>query len=248
VFQSPEVVFARFSLDWLFDADRMPPAAHWSLGEGRGSVITSSGSEPYDGRVIGGRWVTDGGASALAFDGSQTYVDFGDVLDPGTGSLTVTLWFRRADAAPPGSQQGLITKGNLVSAYAGWSVLLASDGRPVVRVNAGGGTTQRASQQRDAGVMDDDWHHLALVIDRGRRCVTGFLDGSNDGWLPGGSGPAGDSITGFGTIDSPEPLRLGCTSRDGTPGAFFDGLITDVRIFRRPLSNLELEELARAGR
>ncbi len=248
VFQSPEVVFARFSLDWLFGTDRVPPAAHWPLNEGRGSMITSSGAQSYDGRVVGGRWVNDGGAPTLAFDGSEAYVDLGDILDPGTGSLTITLWFRRAGAAPPESQQGLITKGNLVSGYAGWSMVLAKDGRPVVRVNAGGGTEQRASQQCAGGVLDDDWHHLALVIDRSRNSVTGFLDGSNDGWVSGGSGPATDAIAGFGAIDSAEPLRLGCTSRDGTPADFFAGRMDDVRIHRRALSNLELEELSRSGR
>ncbi|WP_152362706.1 sialidase family protein [Microlunatus speluncae] len=248
IFQSPEVVFARFSLDWLYDNDRVPPAARWALDEGSGELVASSGSQRYDGRISGAGWVTDGGRSALAFDGSGAYVDFGDVLDPGSGSLTVTLWFRRSTGAPPGAQQGLITKGNLVSGYAGWSVVLAADGRPVVRINAGGGTAQRASQQRATGVLDDDWHQLALVIDRARRSVTGFLDGSNEGWQPGGSGPAGNVITGFGAIDSGEPLRLGCTSRDGVPADFFAGRIDDVRIHRRALSDLELEELHRAGR
>ncbi len=248
IFQSPEVVFARFSLDWLFDTDRRPPVARWTLDEGAGELVASTGSQRYDGRVSGAQWVVDGGRPAMAFDGSGAYVDFGDVLDPGTGSLTVTLWFRRAGSAPPGTPQGLITKGNLLSGHAGWSMVLAPDGRPVVRVNAGGGTVQRASQQQAAGVLDDDWHQLALVLDRPRRSVTGFLDGSNYGWQPGGSGPAANVITGFGAIDSVEPLRLGCTSSGGVPGDFFAGRIDDVRIHRRALSNLELEELHRAGR
>ncbi|GAB3761317.1 sialidase family protein [Microlunatus parietis] len=248
VYQSPRVVFARFTLDWLFDTDRPAPVARWRLDEGSGDRVASSGSERYDGRVVDASWVRDGGRPVLEFDGRAGFVDFGDVLDPGPGSFTVSLWFRRASAAVPGRQLGLITKGNLVSTRAGFSVVLSTAGLPVVRVNAGGGTAQRASQQATTAVLDDDWHHLALVIDRSRRLVNGFLDGSILRWQSGGSGPATDVIDGFGPIDTAEPLRIGCTSVDGVVGDHFEGRIADVAVFRRALSNLHLEELARAGR
>lgn len=248
VYQSPRVVFARFTLDWLFDTERPAPEGRWRLDEGFGDTVTSTGGQGYEGRIEGASWVGDGGRPVLEFDGRSGYVDLGDVLDPDTGSLTVTLWFRRATGAAPERQQALITKGNLVSSHAGFSVLLAPDGRPVVRVNAGGGTEQRASQQRATGVLDDAWHQLALVIDRARGSVTGFLDGSTLGWQPGGSGPASDAIAGFGAMSSAERLRLGCTSRDGVAGDFFHGRLADLRLYRRALSNLHLEELARAGR
>ncbi|MFC7624164.1 sialidase family protein [Microlunatus sp. GCM10028923] len=248
VYQSPRVVFARFTLDWLFDTDRPAPEARWPLDEGSGDLVASTGSRSYDGRIDGAAWVPDGGGPVLEFDGRSGFVDFGGGLDPGTASLTVTLWFRRATGAPPERPQVLITKGNLVSSHAGFSVLLAPDGRPVVRVNAGGGAEQRASQQRATGVLDDAWHQLALVIDRARGSVTGFLDGSTLGWQPGGSGPVTDSIEGYGAIQSAESLRLGGSGGDSEPGDSFAGRVADLRIYRHALSNLHLEELARAGR
>lgn len=245
IYQSPRVVFARFTLDWLFDTDRPAPAARWSLDEGSGDRVASTGSQRYDGRISGATWVRDGGRAVLEFDGRAGFVDFGDVLDSGPGSLTVSLWFRRASGSVPGRQHGLLTKGNLVSTRAGFSLVLSTEGRPVVRVNAGGGTVQRASQQATTVVLDTDWHHLALVVDRARGSVTGFLDGSTLRWQSGGSGPAGDAIDGFGPIDTAEPLRIGCTTVDGVAGDHFEGRVRDVAVHRRALSNLELEELAR---
>ncbi len=69
----------------------------WLFDEGAGEVAKDSSGNGNDGELMNGaNWVEGKfGTKALSFDGSDDWVNFGDasdVLDVGTGEITVVYW------------------------------------------------------------------------------------------------------------------------------------------------------------
>ncbi|MEQ8604225.1 MAG: LamG-like jellyroll fold domain-containing protein [Marivibrio sp.] len=130
-------------------------------------------------------------------------------LEPGAGSFTVEAWVNLSTVAADGDQyEYIVSKGNITSGEAGWSI--SSIGNQLfVRVNGNDGFSQRASQ-RIPDVSDlEGWHHVALVVDRDANELRGYLNGSNDRWVDGGAGPSSNSIAGFDPIDSTTDMLIG---------------------------------------
>ena len=134
--------------------------------------------------------VIDGG---LCFSSGDS-VSFGEIGDPGAGSLSALLWFRLDSL---GGQRSLVSKG------AGWG-LSVDAGRLILRV-AGAGEIELASSL-SAGV----WHQAAMVIDREIGVVRGFFDGEEIAVLP---------VRAELVIDAPQGLSL---AADGTARVCLD--------------------------
>ncbi|MBM7785592.1 sialidase family protein [Tenggerimyces flavus] len=248
VYQSPDVVFARFDEAWLTTPEplrSLRPASVWKLDELSGTVARDSGSSARHGTVVGGTWVSAGrNGGALRLNGTSAYVDLHDVLDPGSGGYTVCLWFRRSSVATLTSPQVLASKGNRASQREGWSIMLTPPGNQLlVRVNAGT-NEQRASRQMTTPLSDTNWHHVALVVDRQAGVLRGYLDGTDAYWNNGGSGPTDNLIDGFGGIDNTDPLYIGAVVDQSASHDFFAGTIDDVQIFTAALNTREIAAIA----
>lgn len=249
VYQAPTVVFARFDQAWLTTPEPLRPvrpASSWPLDEQSGGSAHDA-TAGRDGVVVEGQWTRPGRyGGALSLNGTSAHVDFGDVLDPGTGSYTVSLWFRRSSAATLAAPQAIISKGNRVSQRPGWSILLTPPHSQLL-VRVGASATQRASRQTTTSVADTGWHHVALVIDRPAGIVRGYLDGTDAYWNNGGSGPTDNIIEGFGAIATAEHLHAGAIADAATPSDFFAGTLDDIRIFATALNTREIAEITRGG-
>ena len=91
------------------------------------------------------------------------------------------------------------------------------------------------SYSENAALVQDTWRHIAVVIDAVAEEVRFYAD-AQDVTSDGGAGtmPAGGSGS----------VHLGAyTSTSG----FFDGVIDDVRIYRRPLTALEIAAIYNSG-
>lgn len=236
------------------DTEIPVPAAYW----------TFDNADVVDGRVLDSIGVFEGTINAndrnpvefepgrfdeaLHFSGFAdnffSAVDFGHVLDPETESYSVSLWFNADIIAD--IPQFLIHKGNADSAQPGWSIWIGEgNGRIHCRGNwcfESPGCNVRNEEGKFGQFMDfqsglaDSWHHIAYVIDRENGFVRGYLDGSNEGWMPGGGGSEFDVLMPDTTIapedgldDSNPTLLMG---RRFTSGAPYAGLIDDVAIWK----------------
>src|SRR6266568_1078363 len=77
-------------------------------------------------------------------------------------------------------------------------------------------------------VSDSDWHHVAAT--RGGETVTFYIDG----------GPAGTVTISGDSADNPVPVRIGTDGPGYDAASMFNGLIDDVRIYNRALSQGEI--------
>jgi len=216
-----------FGQKWL-----VPPltevAAHWKLDESAGTTATDSSANSYHGTLLNGPiWQPTGGkvGGALQFDGIDDYVDIDDPNYKGvtgTASRTLVAWIKTS--ATSGSRN-IVSWGSNVTGEA-W-VLTVLDSKLALAVNGGiiVGSTN---------VADDNWHHVAAVLDDDGTADVSEVQLYVDGLLETASFVAAQPInTAIG-----DNVKIGIFGNGGT--THFNGLIDDVRIYDRALSNNEL--------
>ena len=168
--------------------------------------------------------------NTVQFDGIDDYVAAAHdpSFNPGSGGLTVETWFYY-DGTAPVSDQRMIGKGYLGSADEGWAINLGSDGNLSVLVNTEDAAVagNKAAQDFDLSGLTAGWHHVALVIDQSgaEGTITGYLDGSTDGWVADPT--VGDTFT-KAPIDNTDDVYV--ASR-GDGSNFYAGQLDDIRIW-----------------
>ena len=193
-----------------------PLTAHWALDESEGIVAANSnGSQglAYDGYIMGGAvWEPSGGmiGGALRFDGIDDYIINPAVVNPAKEHFSLFLWIQ-------GGAPGQV----VISEPLGPNWLsLDEGGRFITELTSS--DTSGGPLVSDTNITDGFWHHIGLVWDGSSRklCVDGVI-------------VAEDMQD---TLESPSnSLYIGTngTSDDGT---FFSGLIDDIRVFNRALT------------
>ena len=159
---------------------------------------------------------------ALDFDGVDDYVDCGndESLDFGPGDFTASLWFKANIMA--GMMVGTqINSGN----YQGWYLgsYYGNDLHFEVK-----DVDNRRTIANFEFTDTQSWHHL--VGAREGSLLTVYLDGVNK-----------INASGAGNIPFLDKLLIG--ARPSPVSSFFNGQISDVRIYNRALSAEEVEQL-----
>jgi len=144
-------------------------------------------------------------------DGVSKYFSGGDVLDGGTGDLSISSWIKMN--GPPSSNAIVAQK---YGGGTGYSVYVDTSGRLTGYIQDSGGF---AYSTDGPSITDDQWHHIALVFDRDGNMIR-YVDGSVYGILTDISSISGD-------ISSSASFSIGANSAGSS--FFFDGLIRDVR-------------------
>lgn len=179
---------------------------------------------------------------ALALNGSGATLPARDLHDPGSDSLSVSLWFKLAST---NGTQTLLSNGATDPSVAGYNVAIR-DGALVFRVHstaaasdAGVAAVQVAGLSRAAPAAGA-WHHFVAVIDRGSNTIRASLDGNDQGFTPVGSATlAADAV-----IRSVEALSLGALGAEHASNASVDAL----RVYPRALGASEIAILAESRR
>jgi len=133
-------------------------------------------------------------------------------LDPGHKSFTASLWFKYSQIEGDKMLIGKSSSGPNNMQYGGWEI--RSEGsRLEMQVSYRDRLMQNNAAiiaQADA-LVDGQWHHVAMVIDRENNQLRGYLDGTaliTQGTLPQGTGPitAAMNSSGYG---GGSPFRVG---------------------------------------
>jgi hypothetical protein len=197
-------------------------------------VVRDASGAGNDGRVFGATWVPDGkfgGAYHFSITNitDRIVIPNSDTLNP--DYVTVTAWIKAAD-----------TDGF-------WNRIMDKDFRYAYCLDLGGdynGKVHREKLQFESSrgtieasgrvLNDNRWHHVAAVYDG--QTVRCYLDGT------GPSHPAKNGPLKKSTWD----LCIGNSVVDYPEGDFlaFNGLIDEVRIYNRALSEAEVKTLATA--
>jgi carboxymethylenebutenolidase len=186
--------------------------AHYRLDEMDGPTAKDSAGA-NDGTLHGTPlWRPSGGRikGAIQLDGIDDYIGAGFVLDPASGPFSVFAWVQ-------GGGPGQVIVSQIEGAN--W---LATDavGRLMTGLSQPAGGRQVPSPlASESTITDGQWHHVGVVWDEMKRAL--YLD---DVLVREDSQP---SLAG-----SLGGVNIGCGATPA-PGAFFAGLIDDVRIYNQ---------------
>lgn len=213
---------------------------HWTFdGAHTSSTIADSSGQGNNGYFLGGATSTAKTigkiGQAFKFDGVDDRVKIANIIASNTSNLTVSFWMKSNTTANPGVP---LSKSRAAAETTGsWGFSRNSGGQMQFYVTNSTPTWNQATKN---GYADTLWHH-----------VVGTFDGSNVRIYV--DGQAGTSAALSGTIQtaSSYPVCIGSNNADsgGTcNGDEFNGIVDDVRIFNRTLSETEIKQLYNMGR
>ena len=200
----------------------------YNFNEGSGTIVRDASGHGITGNIFGATWTAGGRyGNALSFNGSSSYVDLGNpALLQITGSMTWSAWVKAA-ANPPDDGQ-IVAKSNNLS---GWQHKTSPDTGPHTFGVAVAGGTYAFAQRYSATVRSlNVWYHVAGVYNATARTLDIYVNGIRNNGVLIGTIPASQ-------VNAAVNMNIG--RRSG--GYYFNGIIDDVRIYNRALSQAEIQ-------
>ncbi|WP_093800408.1 LamG-like jellyroll fold domain-containing protein [Streptomyces sp. Wb2n-11] len=172
--------------------------------------------------------------AATTFDGQDDYASTGRPLVNNLRSFAVSAWVKLPKTKPDhaaiiATQAGTHKPGFELyysAAYDRWAFNQYSADTPDA-------TPIRAVEAEGRSARGGEWVHVAGVHDTVANTLTLYVNGT----------PAGPPTSVSSTWYAGGAVQIGAGSYDGQPGAHFPGQIDDVRLFDRPVSAGEVQQL-----
>ena len=163
----------------------------------------------------------------MNFNGSNNYVDLGNPAPLQlTGSMTWSAWVKAA-ANPPDDGE-IISKSDSAS---GWQSKSSPDtGSHTFGVAVSGGVNARAQRYSTTVRSLNVWYYVAGVYDAAARTLDIYVNGVRDNGTLSGTIPSSQ-------VNSAVNVNIGRRSE----GFYFNGIIDEVRIYNRALSQTEIQ-------
>lgn len=206
--------------------------AAYSCNEGAGPTATDVSGYANDGSLAGATWTTQGKyAGALSFDGTAGFVNLGNPTSLRvTGSITWSAWVKAL--ANPVDDGQIVAKSGSAAGSVGWQLKTSPDAGPhtfAVAVSANGTTnTQRYSTTVRAL---NTWYHVAGVYNAAAQTLDIHVNGALNNGVLSGTVPASQ-------FDPNLNVNIGRR----TGGFYFNGIIDNVRIYNRALTQAEIQD------
>ena len=198
-----------------------------SFDDGGGKVIKDLSGSGNDGENHGAKSVEGRFGKALEYGGVDTWVTVPDTPELNFGpkdSLTAECWVKVL--GPPSGQGNFLAKyavGAGTTPFYGMFHNVNNKARAYVR-DAGGTAVLPWSKDE---INDDEWHHLATVRDTAKKKIYFYVDGNLDF----------EEADTTGDLSNDVPLAIGRHT-----GEFLVGIVDEVMVFRRALSEAEVKE------
>ncbi|NIP27675.1 MAG: hypothetical protein GWN67_24355 [Phycisphaerae bacterium] len=191
--------------------------AHWKFDDGSGdTAIDSVGSN--NGTLFGGpTWTTGRFDGALSFDGTDDYVSVAPITPLIGNTVTVQTWIRTSEFA--GIWNPVLTQ----SIGNGYYLYIASS-KPSFYIVVGAAYVQAISPET---INADQWYHVAGTNDGSRLKI--YVDGQLKG---------SDNSTNFLGVNANAYIGF-----EPSSSLYYYGLIDDVRIYNRTVSESEFQEI-----
>ncbi|RLI28152.1 hypothetical protein DRO58_02750, partial [Candidatus Bathyarchaeota archaeon] len=197
------------------------------MDEGSGETVYDKSSYRNEGTVYGATWVDGKYGKALYFDGVDDYVevDNADILNV-VEALTVEIWAKTLSL--DNTWRCLASKH-----YCYWSIKQTSSNLFRFQVYTVNGADSIYFEPKP-----DTWYHLVMVYHK---------DAGLEAFVNGNS--VGKDATYLGdlklTYGETAPLRIG--QDPAVASQFFKGIIDDVRVYNRALTEDEVHQLYLSG-
>ena len=207
--------------------------AHYTLNESAGTNASDISGNNRHGTLTNMEdvdWVAGKMGNALSFDGSNEYVDLGNIADfDRYDPFSVSVWIKTSTASKMIMARHSGTRG--------WFLFLSSTGQVFWALTNAYGTNQ-LSQKSINSVTDDGWHHIVVTYNGNGENVSGlevYVDNVDE------EGATTETLT--------DTFSVGVNARIAAwnSGLYFNGLIDDARIFNSTLSSSEVTTLYNGG-
>jgi hypothetical protein len=206
----------------------------WKFDEGSGTIALDNSGYNNHGTFVGNpQWVAGYDGDALEFDG------YGDFLDCGnnpslmiSGAVSITAWIKvnnlDIDHKIAGNQNG---------ANGGYKMGIYSNNKVEFEIRTSGNSaTLNRNVSGGTEIMQNVWYHVAGVYSQEDGYIRTYVNGNMDRQLA--------------TTDqlgaSPGNLYIGCEPFN-TGSYNFNGIIDDVRLYNKPLTQNEIMETMRGN-
>ncbi len=220
------------------------PVAHWRFDDAPGSAVAVDSVGNFPGTVssFGASFVPGGRAgNALSLSSSLNgTVAMGNVLGLDSGVYTISVWARVAAGDLTPNYQ-IVTKHR--TGFRNGYFLMINDaltgtlvpGKASLNTGGSGGAAQTPSDTpiSTTTVTDGAWHLITVVHDAIAGTKKMYVDGS----------PLEDSKLTQPVVASTAEFVIGGSVSGGSPTGFYDGLLDDVQIYNRALSDAEIDFL-----
>lgn len=199
---------------------------YWPLDDGAGDEAVDVSGNEFHGAITDGEWVEGQFGGGLAFNGSTTFMEVlhHELFNLGA-NFTVTAWTMTNGL--PAQHVGLPRK---EAEY----VLHPTEGGDFfnLRIYIGQGGAWAAPVVSDAHVNYGEWAHIAGTYDG--ETLRSWIDGevSGEGSLPGEATPTTNNLR---------------WSNDCCGGRMYDGVLDELVILNRAISEDEMQTLMNEG-
>ena len=204
----------------------------WLFNEGAGAFAFDIARKNKGTLTNGPTWTSGKFGKGLSFDGTNDYVNIGDVLDQ-TGSFSLSAWVKRAGDSPTGRAGTIVGKEMASTAQFMLEIIDSSEGtspNTVRFITFGLAVISVYSTQT---ITNGQWYHIVATFDSSSITQKIYIDGVQN---------ATQTTTGTMTANS-DTLKIGYSQGTGASNNYFFGVIDDVRIYNRALSAGEVKRL-----
>ncbi len=200
--------------------------AYWKLDDS-GSTAEDAHST-NDGTISAGVTTGETGVigDAFKFNGTSSNVSFGTACRPTTG-LSISLWFNIANITS-GGDQWFVGNGVYSTNWCGYWVSINITGQ--INFRLGTNTATLLDKTYESGLDDGSWHHVACTWDGTNAYI--YVDNVKS------------TATAYSSnIVYVSACRLRMGSNAYADGTFYGGLLDEVAIYNRALTDAEVEDL-----
>lgn len=206
--------------------------AHWTFDGGHGTVVRDASGNGLDGVLVNEpKFVTGVVGRALQLNGVNQYADFGDPIALRlAGSMTISAWIN--------SRSFPVDDAAIVSNHGDFGYQLdttVDQGQRTIGFKLTNAAGQLMARYGKTPLVTGRWYHVTGVYNAAAKTLNVYLNGELDnGCLVG-------DVTGRQRISG---LNLYVGRRGNADGFEFAGLIDDVKIYSRALTQNEIETQA----
>ena len=254
------VFFGAIAHTLVYVAMPIPLRIWYKLDDSYGDVAKNASgawrADSLGGKVNGGTWNTKGKfGGALEFDGRGTYLVTGRAHEPDVstsnslsddfrdGNITIALWVSPRCGGIVESEPRKPPLNPMYARANNHDGMIVIDGFIVI-MDSG---EVRASAMRNDGpwvsigsVTNGEWHHIAVRYNAENKAFEGFVDG-----VKSPNKPPSEHIYGV-TCGLPIDLTFGGAPSDSLGRRLsYLGLMDDIRVYNRALSDEQINNLAR---
>jgi len=205
---------------------------------GTGSVLSDLSGNAYNGTIYGATWTDGKHGKALYFDGSNDYVQIGDVAKlrfTASGMFTILAWIKTTDTG-----RGNVFGNYRSSSYPGINMEMHDSYNGNLRAYLRDASGNTKDWKEKASIANNSWHYIGIIYNNN------LLKMYRDGGIISDSNILKTSnATLSGNLWNANGYRIGKDNRDleGSPSIWYKGTIDELLVFDKDLSLTEINEL-----